>query len=102
MYLVQFLLPLHDNNQQKFPVAYLQEVRQTLVDRFGGVTAFLRSPAVGLWKEGDDNVSRDEVVMFEVVSADLDQAWWQEFRQKLERRFSQKELLIWAASVTKL
>ncbi len=36
-----------------------------LIERFGGVTAFVRAPAVGLWKENAEDINRDEVVMFE-------------------------------------
>jgi hypothetical protein len=56
---------------------------------FGGVTAFLRSPALGLWKT-DDDVTRDEVVMFEVMSPDLDEQWWLEYRKKLEKNSDKK------------
>lgn len=102
MHLIQLLLPLHDNDKQKFPAEYFDAVRRELTDRFGGVTAFLRSPAVGLWKEGDEGVSRDNVVMFEVLSDELDKDWWQEYRSELQQKFRQEELLVWATSVTKL
>jgi hypothetical protein len=101
MHLIQLLLPLHDNDRQKFPAAYFDSVRNDLIDRFGGVTAFLRSPAVGLWKT-DDDVSRDEVVMFEVMSPDLDEQWWLEYRKKLEKKFRQEELWVWASRVKRL
>jgi len=71
MYLIQLLLPLHDR-KKAFPKDYFDGVRETLTERFGGVTAFLRSPAVGLWKDEDIEVSRDEVVMYEVISDELD------------------------------
>ncbi len=76
MYLTQLVLPLHDNNKEKFPEEYFIRVREDLTERFGGVTAFLRSPAIGLWKEGNDEVNRDEVVMFEVMAEQLDQEGW--------------------------
>ncbi len=102
MYLVQLLLPLQDNEQQAFPVEYFNSVRQTLTDRFGGVTAFFRSPAVGLWKEANDNVNRADVVMFEVISSELETEWWSDYRLELQKKFRQKEVLIWATNVTKL
>ena len=102
MHLVQFLLPLHDNNNQKFPNAHFNRVRADLTDRFGGVTAFVRSPAVGLWKEHNDEVNRDEVVMFEVMADQLDKDWWASYRKQLQGQFHQHEVLIWAYSVTKL
>jgi hypothetical protein len=54
MYLIQLHLPLHDNDKRAFPAQHFDTVRNTLTERFGGVTAFLRSPAVGLWKEGEE------------------------------------------------
>jgi hypothetical protein len=102
MYLIQLLLPLHVNEKQAFPADYFDLVRRTLTERFGGVTAFLRSPAVGLWKEGEDELTHDEVVMFEVISSELDIDWWAGYRIELQNKFSQDELLVWASKITKL
>ena len=102
MYLIQLLLPLHDNRKEKFPVEYFHSVRENLTDRFGGVTAFVRSPAVGLWKDDVEDVSHDEVVMFEVISNELNEGWWEEYRIKLQEKFRQKELLVWATSISAL
>jgi len=102
MYLIRLLLPLHDNHKQAFPRAYFNQVREELTNRFGGVTAFARSPAVGLWKEGSDDINRDEVVLFEVLADQLDEAWWASYRKELQAKFRQEELLIWATNITKL
>lgn len=102
MYLIQLLLPLRDNNKQAFPRADFDLVRQELTQQCGGVTAFQHSPAVGLWKEGDDDVSRDEVIMFEVMADELDEQWWAAYRNTLERRFRQEELVVRAIKITKL
>jgi hypothetical protein len=102
MHLIQLMLPLHDNNEQSFARADFDIVRHELIQKFGGVTAFQRSPAIGLWKDGDDDVSRDDVVMFEVMSDELDEEWWRNYRETLERRFRQEELIVRALSITKL
>jgi hypothetical protein len=102
MYLIQLLLPLHDNDKVPFPAEYFDIVRKTLTERFGGVTAFLRSPAVGLWKEDEDDVTHDEVVMFEVISSELDSDWWEKYRIELQNKFRQDELLLWASNIRKL
>jgi hypothetical protein len=102
MYLIQLLLPVYDNHKQPFDRAHFRAVRQELTDRFGGVTAFLRSPALGLWKDDDDKVSRDDVVMFEVMTEELDESWWADYRQTLEQKFKQEELVVRALSVVKL
>ena len=102
MYLIQLLLPLQDNDRQKFPAEYFDTVRHDLTHRFGGVTAFVRSPAVGVWKESEEQLNREDVVMFEVMSSELDKEWWAEYRKTLQQKFRQEELLIWASSIIKL
>ena len=66
------------------------------------MTAYLRSPAVGVWKENDQDVSRDDVVMFEVMSEELDESWWAQYREELEKTFRQDEVLLRAITVRKL
>lgn len=102
MHLIQLLLPLHDNSGHGFPSSHFNHVRQELTEGFGGVTAFLRSPAVGLWKESAGEVNRDEVIMFEVLAEQLDKDWWASYRKRLQDMFGQDEVLIWASVITKL
>src|SRR2546423_14402412 len=102
MYLIQLLLPVHDNDGQAFDHSVFDAVRRELTERFGGVTAFLRSPAVGLWKESPGDLTRDDVVMFEVMCPELDPEWWSSYRKELETIFRQEELVPWAAQVSKL
>jgi hypothetical protein len=102
MYLIQLLLPLHNNEKEPFPARHFDTVREELTDRFGGVTAFVRTPAVGLWKDSNEDVSRDDMVMFEVMSAELDKDWWISYRLRLQQKFRQEKLLVWASSVIEL
>ncbi|HEX8705165.1 MAG TPA: hypothetical protein VF815_40410 [Myxococcaceae bacterium] len=93
MYLIQFLLPLRDNERRPFPRADFDRVRAELIERFGGVTAFLQSPASGAWKE-EGETTHDEVVLFEVMTEALDRAWWKNYREDLERRFRQEAIVV--------
>jgi hypothetical protein len=47
MHLVEILLPLNDNSGRPFRTEKYAEVREHLTERFGGLTAFSRSPAQG-------------------------------------------------------
>jgi hypothetical protein len=94
MHLVQLLLPLYDNDQRPFGRAALDRVSDELAQRFGGVTAFRRSPAEGLWEEAGDRVSRDQVVIYEVMVERVDREWWANYRRELEHRFRQERILI--------
>ena len=101
MYLIQFLLPLRDNEQRPFPRADFERVRSELTERFGGVTAFLQSPASGAWKD-EGETTHDEVVLFEVMADALDRAWWKGYRSELERRFRQETIVVRALGVEQL
>ena len=70
MHLIQILLPLRDNAGQPFPRAHYAEVRAELTERFGGLTAYSRAPAEGVWDEGGDGPPvRDDIVVHEVRSS---------------------------------
>ena len=93
MYLARFYLPLRDNAGEAFPSLMFRVVEAELSRRFGGVTAHLESPASGLWREhGTTHV--DEVVIFEVMLDDVDRRWWSSYRERLERDFRQKRILL--------
>ena len=94
MHLVQILLPLRDNDGNPFPRAALDRVRHELTERFGGATAYMRSPAAGLWKDDEGDVAHDEVVAVEAMVPHLDLEWWRLYRADLERRFRQDEVVI--------
>ena len=70
MHVVEILLPLRDNEGNPFPRASLDRVRHELTERFGGVTAHLRAPAAGAWKDDEGDVARDDVVIVEVMADD--------------------------------
>jgi hypothetical protein len=94
MHVVQFLLPLRDNERHPFPRADFEKVRTELTERFGGVTAFLQSPASGAWKEEEGGMVRDEMLLFEVMVERLDRTWWSHYRAELERRFRQERIVV--------
>jgi hypothetical protein len=99
--LVQILLPTQDNDGAAFPGELWAAVRTELTDRFGGVTAYQRAPATGLWDEGDD-VVRDDIVIHEVMVEEMDSAWWSNYRRSLETRFRQDEIVIRALPMDRI
>ncbi|MFN3943551.1 MAG: hypothetical protein ACK4K7_01315 [Allosphingosinicella sp.] len=102
MTIVEILLPRLRNDGTPQPAALFAGLRAELVDRFGGLTAFTRSPAEGLWAEGEGGVARDEIVIFEVMADTLDRAWWAGLRARLEKRFGQEEIVIRAQAAERL
>ena len=102
MYLVEFLLPLYDNEGTPFAKPDFERVRRELTDRFGGVTAFMRSPAMGFWADETGTVRHDDLAGFEVMTERLDRDWWQTYREQLCARFRQREIVVRATAFEKL
>jgi hypothetical protein len=94
MHLIQILLPVYDNAGKAFPAARYAEVRTELTERFGGLTAYSRAPAEGLWQEEEGRAKRDDIVVYEIMAEELDREWWAGFRARLAERFAQDELVV--------
>ena len=99
MKLVQILLPVRDNHGRRFHRALYSDIHRILIRRFGGLTAYTRSPARGLWQSGG-STKRDDVVVFEVMIKELDRTWWKNYRRDLERKFRQDEIVIRAQDIS--
>jgi hypothetical protein len=100
MHLFQLLLPLSDNEGKAFPPEHYRRIRQELTEKFGGLTAFTRAPAEGLWKESGVSVAKDDIVIFEVMAEQVDNLWWRQYKTFLEKLFAQDEIIIRAQKVT--
>ena len=94
MHLVQLFLPLRDNSGIPFRPALYATARDELTEAFGGVTAYQRAPATGLWEDDSDVVRRDDLVLFEVMVESLDRHWWRDHAANLAARFQQEKILV--------
>jgi hypothetical protein len=99
VYLVQVLLPVYDNAGRRLPRDLHAEVATELTDRFGGCTAYTRAPAEGSWQAKRVGTVRDDIVVYEVMTEALDRAWWATYRQSLEARFRQQQVVIRAQAI---
>jgi hypothetical protein len=93
MHLIQILLPTRDNDGNAFGKKIFNEVRTDLADHFGGVTAYLRAPATGLW-EDDGELVKDEIVIFEVMVDRLEREFWRLYRLELQEMFKQDVIVV--------
>ena len=102
-YLVEIFLPLFDRKGTRLPARLYQAVRGDLVKQFGGMTAHLRAPALGLWKpRGRAQAERDVLIIYEVMTPRLKRKWWSTYRAQLEVQFRQQELVIRAHEIRTL
>lgn len=99
MHLVQILLPLTKSSDAR--KKSFEAVLETLTSEFGGATAFVNSPAHGLWDEGGQR-EQDRIVNVEVMVQSFDLEWWADYRKHLEATFAQKEVVIRAIQITRV
>lgn len=102
MHVIEIFLPLQRNDGSPQPRELFGEVRKQLVEKFGGLTAYSRSPAEGLWEREEGSVDRDAIVIFEVMAEALDRGWWADYRARLETMFEQDAVVIRSAEVERL
>ncbi len=95
MHLVQILLPTTDNSGVELKPLH-QDVRHELTEHFGGLTAYSRSPADGIWKDSQaaGAAHHDQIIVYEVMTEALDVRWWHDYRKSLETRFRQMEVVV--------
>jgi hypothetical protein len=100
LFLIELLLPLYDNGGQPLDRALFSRVADELTEHFGGLTAHTRAPATGLWKpDPDDQTTRDDIVIYEVMTESVDADWWTAYRSTLAARFRQQQVIIRAIRI---
>jgi hypothetical protein len=99
MVLIQLLLPVNTTRGQDAARQAFAVTRTELTDRFGGLTAYLRAPAVGVWTSPDGDREQDDVVMVEIVTDGFDRAWWRDYAGTLARRFDQEAIHVRALAM---
>jgi hypothetical protein len=97
-HLVQILLPLADNAGKPFPDSVLAGIQEELSEMFGGLTAYSRAPAKGIWKPGESE-TRDDIIVLEVMADRLDTKWWKNFRHRTETLLRQDKLVVRAQEI---
>lgn len=101
-HLIQILLPRYDSMGNAFEPSRFETIKRELAEQFGGVTAYLRASAQGLWQADSGELVSDELAVFEIMAEEIDTAWWSQYREELERRFDQDEIVIRASSIRRL
>lgn len=87
-------LPLKFNDGHPIPDDLFTQVRNDLIERFGGLHVLSPgSPAQGWWKSGSV-VYRDDILIFRVTTVQNEDHFFREYKQKLLELFQQEEIWI--------
>ena len=92
--LVEIFVPLTNQEGKSFPDRYYHELRNLLLNEFGGVTVYHRSPATGVWDGNNAGIVQDKLIVFEVMTVSVEKKFWDTLKQELEMQFQQEEILI--------
>lgn len=92
--LFQIFLPLYDSQGTGIPIGHYQDLKVELTEQFGGLTTYSRAPATGLWKDSNDDVAVDKIIVYEVIADKRDPSYWKNLKIALQKKFDQDEILI--------
>lgn len=92
--LFQILLPLFNRDGEPIAVEYYKDLRAELTQHFGGLTTYSRAPATGVWKDPNDDLAVDKIIVYEVISDERNLKYWKNLKNALEKKFDQDEILI--------
>ena len=93
-YLAKIFLPVSDECRTNQVADSILAETDLLTARFGGATSFVHSAAEGYLKDSAGRSTKDVVVLIEVLVDQWDQPWWGIYKQDLDKRFQQQEILI--------
>ncbi len=68
MFLIHILVPLANNQGEKFTSEKFNMLKKKLIDKFNGMTVFSNSPAEGLWEKTKEDVLQDQIIVFEIMT----------------------------------
>lgn len=99
MNLIQIFIP-HVQKQDQHELKKYSDIRNRLIEEFGGLTEYDKAPASGFWeKNATEPIVCDQMIIYEVQCEEVDMAWWTELRRYLEKIFDQDHILIRAQTI---
>jgi hypothetical protein len=99
--LVEVFIPLKRGDGTPVERAWFEDLLKELGERFGGATSFTRAPGEGVWNERGEE-DRDDIAVIEVMTDELDQAYWSGLKRRLEHELQQDEVLARASPMRRL
>ena len=102
MKLIQVLLPAFGKEGRAIARKTFRTTACQLAKDFGGVTAYTRAPAEGLWQRKGMKLERDDIVIYEVMAKTVDRRLWALRKKQLANAFRQDEVVVRSLPFTQL
>ena len=81
-------MPVFDQDDKAFSAEIYAPMIKELTDIFGGITTYTRTPARGLWKEDNAQVVKDDIIVYEVMTEEVESLWWKDYKEQLRIKFN--------------
>jgi inorganic pyrophosphatase len=98
---LELFLPVSKNDGGNFPDSHYSDLEKELTERFGGVTIYSRGAVEGKWKAKGASTS-EPMVVYEVLLSELEKTYWTTLKKRLEKKFSQKEIMVFHSPVMRV
>ena len=94
-YRFEVMIPLADNDGNRFPMEEIIQVRNNLTDEFGGCRSQPLAPFEGTWVD-ENKVYLDELMLFIVDAPRTDTSieWFLKYKEHLKQKFTQIEIYL--------
>jgi inorganic pyrophosphatase len=100
--MIQLFLPVKDQNGKPFAKSLYRNLNVQLLKKFGGLTVYARSVATGFWENDNGNKVKEEVLIYEVMTAHVEEKYWKKLKSSLQEKFSQQEIMIISSQIALL
>lgn len=100
--MIRLFLPIYDKDGMKFPDHYYTTLHKKLSKKFGGLTVYTRSIAKGFWKAKAKVTIKENVLIHEVMAANVDKLFWQKIKSSMMKKFAQRDLLITSSKISRI
>ena len=98
---LKLLQPRQTGNGEPVAMEWFEQLLAEMTWKFGGVTSFVRAPGQGLWQSGG-KVEEDNIAVIEIMTTEIDSAYWAILRKRLEQELSQEEIVVRAHETRRL
>jgi inorganic pyrophosphatase len=92
--LIQLFLPLKNEDGKSFPDKYFDNVKETLTQKFKGLSIYSKSPVNGRWENSKSNIEEDILLVYEIMTDRVDLSYWEKYKQLLQKQFKQDTIVI--------
>jgi inorganic pyrophosphatase len=96
---IELFIPVYTKNGKPFPKKHYTNLHQKLTEKFGGLTMYSRVPVTGFWKENSKTTLKEDIIVYEVLAAEIDDKFWTKLKAWVLKAFNQEEIISYVTTI---